>query len=419
MRDSGRGERPRVVYWFNQPTPYAVARFNAVSDRGEVDLEAWFNEVRQADRSWQVDPQSWRFPARYIPVRSLFGLRLRVPLAELLTDPPDLFVCEYDRLNLAAGAAAARASARRVAFRVLPNYDAWSNRTWWREVAKHLLFRSVDGAKVPGPDGAKLASRYGIPADRISCVTQSIAVAHYARAVGMAAGERERRRRALNMQGCVFIFVGRLWSGKGLDELFAAYRRLSVAERRADVSLLVVGDGAEEERYRSIARALPRVSFAGFVQPSELPEWYALADCLVLPTHGDPNGLVVEEAFAAGLPVICSDAAGDIRRRLPSGKAGFVFPVGSEPALSDCMRHLANDAALRSDMAAAAKVLATARTDERYAADFARFVSRQLETPRRTGCAASATTLLGRGLLAAARLLRWPAAPHERPRGLT
>ena len=83
------------------------------------------------------------------PVTSLtvalpdFGA-LASPLPELAQTRPDVFVLEYDRLNQAIGAVAGRVTARRVAFRVLPNFDAWSQRTWWREAAKHLLFRAVD-----------------------------------------------------------------------------------------------------------------------------------------------------------------------------------------------------------------------------------------------------------------------------------
>ena len=61
-----------------------------------------------------------------------------------------------------------------------------------------------------------------------------------------------------------------------------------------------------------------------------------------------PNGLVVEEALAAGLPVIVSDAAGDIASRVPEGIAGYVFPVGeaSEP-LRKRMVRVARSPALR------------------------------------------------------------------------
>jgi len=411
VKGASGDERSRVVYWFIQPTPYAIARFNAVADRGNIDFEAWFSEVRQVDRSWDVDETAWRFPARYVPSRSLFGLHLRVPVPELVETRPDVFITEYDRINLAAGALVARATAARLAFRVLPNFDATSHRTWWREASKHLLFRTVDGVKVPGPGGAGLASRYGVPAHRISVVTQSIDVAHYASALDVPEQERRQRREKLGLCGCVFLFVGRLVPEKGVDVLLEAYRRLTVSENRGDVSLVIIGDGFDAEHYTALAADLSRVRFAGFVQPAELPDWYALGDCLVLPTYGDSNGLVVEEAFAAGLPVISSDSAGDIQVRVPQGLAGYIFRAGDETALTNCMRRVANKDLTLSQVRDTANRLVAFRTDSQYAMDFERFVAHILQNPRRRSVAALATGFMGRLLILATRLLRWTPSP--------
>jgi glycosyltransferase involved in cell wall biosynthesis len=264
---------------------------------------------------------------------------------------------------------------------VLPNFDAWSTRTWWREASKHLLFRAVDGAKVSGPDGAALAARYGLPEERTTPVTQSIDVEHYGRARDMPTAERQARREELSLTGCVFLYVGRIWSGKGLDELFAAYRQLRAS--RDDVSLLVAGDGVDHERYVASESSVPGVRFTGFIQPAVLPDWYAIADVLVFPTHGDPNGLVVEEAMAAGLPVIVSDAAGDIKARVPSS-VGRVFPVGDVGALVRAMRAL-TDPGIREPMACQAHGWVAKKHDERYAEDLVRFAQNLTARSRRLG----------------------------------
>ena len=379
-------ERPvRVLYWFTQPTPYAVARFNAAAERPELDFHAVFSQVREPDRSWDVDESGWRFPACYLG-------RVKVPVKELRRLRPDVFVLEYDRWNLALGAVAGFALAQRVAFRVLPNFDAWSKRTWWRELGKSVLFKAVDGAKVPGPDGAALATRYGLARERTTVVTQSIDVAHYARSRDMPAEERSRRRETLGLSGCVFLYVGRIWAGKGLDELFAAYRRVRAV--RDDISLLIVGDGVDAERFLGQESATAGVRFAGFVQPADLPEWYAVCDVLVFPTHGDPNGLVVEEAMAAGLPVIVSDAAGDIRARVPES-VGRVVPVGDAEALAEAMQTLA-EPSLRATMAGAASAWVAWKNDERYAEDLARFARDLAASPRRRTRHRAACARIGR-----------------------
>jgi glycosyltransferase involved in cell wall biosynthesis len=368
-------DRPiRILYWFNQPTPYVVARFNAAVQRPELEFHAVFSDVRQPDRSWDVDESTWKFPARYLG-------RLKVPLKDLIRLRPDVFLLEYDRWNLVLGALLGLVTARRVGFRVLPNFDAWSNRTWWREASKHLLFRVIDGAKVPGPDGAALTTRYGLPAERTAAVTQSIDIEHYGRGLDMPTDERQARREKLGLTGCVFLYVGRIWTGKGLDELFAAYRQLRAT--RDDISLLVAGDGVDNGRYVASESSAPGVRFIGFVQPAVLPELYAIADVLVFPTHGDPNGLVVEEALAAGLPVIVSDAAGDIEARVPAS-VGRVFAVGDVQALTSAMSALA-EPRVRKLMADQAHRWVAHKHDDRYAEDLARFAQDLTARPRRLG----------------------------------
>ncbi len=132
-------------------------------------------------------------------------------------------------------------------------------------------------------------------------VTQSINLDLYEQARGLSKAERDRRRRELALLGCVFIYVGRLDHSKGLEYLLGAFRILE--EEGSDSSLLILGDGPHEGEIKAMAEGLRNVHFVGFVQPKALPPWYGIADAFVFPTLGDPNGLVVEEAMAAGLPV--------------------------------------------------------------------------------------------------------------------
>ena len=391
---------PRVVYWHNMPSPYMVERFNALSRRGNLEFEAWFNERRESDRSWDVSEADWEFPARYIPLRLFGGRRLRLPVPEMRSTRPDMLVSLHASLSYALGSMVARAQGARTAFRVLPTFDAWVRRAAWKELSKHFLFRSVDGVKVPGRDGARMAQQYGVPYSRVCAVTQSIDARHYRRALEVSDAWRSKRRAELGLRGCVFLYVGRLWSGKGLDYLFEAYR--SLLRQCPNTSLLLVGDGVDENQYRTLARDLPGVSFAGFVQTTNLPEYYALADVFVFPTLGDPHGLVVEEAMAAGLPVICTEAAGDIRHRLPEGEAGYVIPPMDATCLADRMLLLARDGKLRKGLASKALQLVADQSHERWAVDFEAFIERILSLPPRRSPQAIAAATAGRLVLGAA-----------------
>ncbi len=179
---------------------------------------------------------------------------------------------------------------------------------------------------------------------------------------------------------------------------------------------LLLGDGPDEGRYRARAVSIPGVVFAGFVQADAIAAHYALADAMVFPTLGDPHGLVVEEAMAAGLPVISSAAAGDIRRRLPEGTAGLIVPAGDSEGLGAAMRTLALDAPLRLRMGAKAQELAGARGHARYAEEFEAFALDVLGRPRRGGAPAAVARVAGHALALATRPDR-PSAPLLAPRG--
>jgi glycosyltransferase involved in cell wall biosynthesis len=84
------------------------------------------------------------------------------------------------------------------------------------------------------------------------------------------------------------------------------------------------------------------VTITGFINQREIPDWYAAADCLVLPSDSfETWGLVVNEGMAAGLPVIVSDAAGCAPDLVEDGANGFSFPLGNTAALANRLQRIA------------------------------------------------------------------------------
>jgi glycosyltransferase involved in cell wall biosynthesis len=138
---------------------------------------------------------------------------------------------------------------------------------------------------------------------------------------------------------------------KGVFDLLEAYAHLD-GEMRASVGLVFVGDGAD--RAELIERAsritLGTVQFPGFIQREGLPEFYALADALIFPTHSDTWGLVVNEAMSCSLPVIATGIAGCVADLLQDGWNGFVVPPQDPSHLAAAMARLAGDSALRIEM---------------------------------------------------------------------
>jgi glycosyltransferase involved in cell wall biosynthesis len=80
------------------------------------------------------------------------------------------------------------------------------------------------------------------------------------------------------------------------------------------------------------------VTFAGFLNQSEIADAYIAADCLVLPSDfGETWGLVVNEAMCCNRPAIVSDRVGCWPDLVTSGETGAVFPFGDVGRLAAIM----------------------------------------------------------------------------------
>jgi glycosyltransferase involved in cell wall biosynthesis len=373
--------KPRVVYWNNIPAPYMVERFNALAERGNVDLEVWFSTRTESGRSWKVAEESWRFPYRYLP--AIPGRPAATIPVPALRARPDLLVSLYASPSYILGSTLARLRGIRTAYWVEATFDATITRRRWKERLKSQLLPRADGILTAGRDGAAFAMRYEASPERIFAVPHVIDFERYATGSARARASRDTMRGQLGLHGVTFAYVGRLCSGKGLDQLldaFAGFQRQSTR----DVSLMLVGDGTDEARLRRRCadEGFENLVFAGFHDGDALPQLYAAADVLVFPTLGDTFGMVVLEAMACGLPVISTSAAGEIGDRIDEGVNGFVVPPADAEVLRERMELLARDESLRKRMGDAARGKVAGQSPTVWAEAFEVAVERIVSLPR-------------------------------------
>lgn len=128
----------------------------------------------------------------------------------------------------------------------------------------------------------------------------------------------------------VFGAVGRLSPVKGFDVLIRAFERAALPDAR----LVIVGDGREREKLQRLAG--PGVQLLGHRR--DVLDLYAMFDSFVCPSRHEPLGLVMLEAYAAGLPVIASDTGGpgELVRRLGGD---LVVPEDVEALAQALRRH--------------------------------------------------------------------------------
>jgi glycosyltransferase involved in cell wall biosynthesis len=151
---------------------------------------------------------------------------------------------------------------------------------------------------------AEKALGFGVPADRIAIVANGVDRSLF------FPRDRSQARRELSLpEGRVILFVGRLESAKGVQDLLQAFDQ--IAPSSPELRLAVVGDGREMSRCREAEAKWPGRVFLPGAQPlAEVARWTAACDVLTLPSWNEGTPNVVLEALASGRRVVATRVGG-------------------------------------------------------------------------------------------------------------
>jgi len=179
--------------------------------------------------------------------------------------------------------------------------------------------------------------------------------------------------------GTKLLFVGRLDPRKGFPIAMAAFREL--ADDRADLRLIVVGDGPERGAVQTLPHEMrERVRFLGSVPNDRLPPIHAACDVyLGTSVGGESFGVVLVEAMAAGLPVVASDIAG-YDEVLEDGVQGLRVPPRDPALVAAAVARILDDPSLASRMGEAGRERAIEFSWERIAPRLTSLYERAIAT---------------------------------------
>lgn len=163
----------------------------------------------------------------------------------------------------------------------------------------------------------------------------------------------------------VFIFVGRLVSDKGINELVHAFEKLSTETKT--VKLLLVGPLESDldplnPGTLSTLTLNKNVISTGF--QNDVRSYFAISDVLVFPSYreGFPN--VVMQAGAMGLPSIVTNING-CNEIIIEGKNGTIIPVKNSDAIYDAMKKMMSDETFRTQLQENARPMIVSRYEQK------------------------------------------------------
>ena len=221
--------------------------------------------------------------------------------------------------------------------------DAWQatdQRAFLTRAVKRLIHKNVDAAFVPAPSHRAYFESLGFPAQRIVFGVDAVDNEFFARVAASACVRQDHWRQTLGLPAKYFLFVGRGLPRKGLESLLQAYRVYRARAAQAAWDLVLVGPGESAQLGESGEGRAQGFVVAGARFGEELCACYGLASAMVVPSLKDPWALVVNEAAAAGLPLLVSSGCGSAQTLVREGENGWTFPPGDEERLATLMARL-------------------------------------------------------------------------------
>jgi glycosyltransferase involved in cell wall biosynthesis len=188
--------------------------------------------------------------------------------------------------------------------------------TGWRILQRKALLRACDAVSANGVSGMNYLLGLGVPREKIFFLPYHAAIAAHLRLALKREPAVARR----------FLYVGQLIARKGLAPFLTVLSGWLSKHPGEECEFWIAGDGplrGELEKFPAPPQL--RLRFLGSVAYEKLSELYAQGGIYVFPTLADEWGVVVNEAMAAGLPVLGSIYSQAVEELVKEGLTGWTF----------------------------------------------------------------------------------------------
>lgn len=199
-------------------------------------------------------------------------------------------------------------------------------RLWFKEYIKSkFIISRFSCVAATGKRAFDYAQKLRMPENRIFRIGNVVDNAYFLSRSRTILKNEKSDRKQLNLSRRYFLVVSRLAAEKNYHRLLEAFNRYR--KQGGTWDLVIVGSGPQAEALVDITNssAISGVHFKGWQDYEDLPTYYTLASCFILPSLSESWGLTVNEAMACGLPVLVSRRCGCLPELCKSGVNGYDF----------------------------------------------------------------------------------------------
>lgn len=280
----------KVVFLTNVSSPYRTVFFNQLGKY--CDLDVWYEYRKEPtenrDKSWENDHAEYYHAIYEFHLNKLKNYDLVIVCG--ISTPKEMIAISYMKM-------------RGLKY-VLEIDGGFLRKTHFlKKCIKYVLTTGAYAYLSTGDMPDKYLLSNGAKKEKLVRYHFSSTTIERTLSEPVPYSEKKRLKNALGLTGNLnVIFVGRFVEFKGIDILLKA---VGLFPENTDVCL--IGGSILEEHKKIIdENNLKNIHVVPFIPSDKLREYYKAADLLVFPSRNDIWGLVINEAMAMGLPVICS-----------------------------------------------------------------------------------------------------------------
>jgi glycosyltransferase involved in cell wall biosynthesis len=344
------------------PIQYQVPIWKALAARGKVPFKVLYMSDQGLEKrfdpgfgqalAWDIDLLGG-YEHEWVPVYkgerqdTFWSLRLKPGFANMLRNMGARVLWTQGWQVAAYWQAVAQARRAGVEVWMRGETNIRSNAGGFKQDIKRVvlrrLFHRVDRVLCVGEGNRQFYLRPGVREEQLAPAPYCVDNGRFATQADGLRAERAalRERWGIPAEAFCVLFSGKLIEAKRPLDLIEAVKRLNGAAAGKPLHILIAGTGELEAAMRAAAEGVG-VSFAGFLNQSEIVQAYVTADCLVLPSSARETwGLVVNEAMASGLPCVVSDGCGCSGDLVLPLRPDLCYPAGDAGALAGAIANAA------------------------------------------------------------------------------
>ena len=334
----------KVLFVTNIISPYRIPLFNYLQGQGDYSFKVIALAEREENREWRLAKEQIKFNYKILLGFHKFIWSKEIPIhlnwglwKAILRYKPDIVISSgYNMLAYWEAFMYCKVFKKK--------YILWNGTTLLSTgringfigLIKQTIIGGADRYIAYGKKAAEYLMQMGASKEYIHVGINTVDMNWFRKKMKEFNQDENIRKERSKYPNILMLYVGRLSNNKAVFQILKALIEL----QDTDIGLLIVGGGPREKELRQLCqdRKLENVYFQGFQQQDALPRYYFLADILILPTFKEVWGLVVNEALASGLYVLCSDRAGVAYDLIKEGWNGILFNPHSIKELIILMR---------------------------------------------------------------------------------